>query len=156
MMERLTKRNFAKAFKTVVILAVLLAVVSAITIPLSLSQQISDLSSLKQGQQEQVLQQDGRRGEEHEANREELWKGQITPPTAGTLAVLGTIAILWLVLGIYYWLLVIAWLYKSAANEGMNKSLWAILGLFINLIAVFAFLIVRDSPHRMKPQAAAQ
>lgn len=39
-------------------------------------------------------------------------------------------------------------------NEGMNKSLWMILGLFTNLLAVIAFLIVRDNPRRVKPQAA--
>jgi len=42
----------------------------------------------------------------------------------------------------------------SAVNEGMNKSLWMILGLFTNLLAVIAFLIVRDNPRRVKPQAA--
>ena len=43
-----------------------------------------------------------------------------------------------------------AWLRKSAVSEGMNKSLWPILGLFTNLLAVFAFLIVRDNPHRAR------
>lgn len=43
-------------------------------------------------------------------------------------------------------LAVVAWLYKSAVNEGMNKSLWPILGLFLNLFAVMAFCIVRDRP----------
>ena len=149
MREKLIKKDYAKAFKITVILAVLLALVSAVVIPLSLSQQINDLSSLRQTAQEQTVQQDG----EHHADREELWKSRITPPTAGTLAALGGIAVLWLALGIYYWLLVVAWLYKSAVSEGMNKSLWPILGLFTNLLAVFAFLIVRDDPRRAKPQA---
>ena len=39
-------KDYAKAFKTIVIMAVLLALLSAVVIPLSLSQQISDLSSL--------------------------------------------------------------------------------------------------------------
>ena len=148
MREKLMKKNYAKAFKTIVILAVLLALFSAVVIPLSLSQQISDLSALHQTAQEQTVQQDG----EHHVDREELWKSRITPPSAGTLAALGGIAVLWLAFGIYYWLLVVAWLYKSAVNEGMNKSLWPILGSFANLLAVFAFLIVRDNPRRVKPQ----
>ena len=148
MREKLMKKNYAKAFKTTVILAVLLALFSAVVIPLSLSQQISDLSALHQTAQEQTVQQDG----EHHVDREELWKSRITPPSAGTLAALGGIAVLWLALGLYYWLLVVAWLYKSAVNEGMNKSLWPILGSFANLLAVFAFLIVRDNPRRVKPQ----
>lgn len=152
MREKMMNKDYAKAFKTIVIMAVLLALLSAVVIPLSLSQQISDLSSLRQTSQEQTAQQDGEHSEHH-ADREELWKSQITPPTAGTLAALGGIAVLWLALGIYYWLLVAAWLYKSAVNEGMNKSLWMILGLFTNLLAVIAFLIVRDNPRRVKPQA---
>ena len=45
-------------------------------------------------------------------------------------------------------LLTVAWLYRSAVNEGMNKSLWPILGLFTNLLAAFAFMIIRDRPGR--------
>lgn len=149
MREKLIKKDYAKAFKIVVIMAVLLAVVSAIVIPLSLSQQISDLSSLEKNRQEQVFHEENAHGEHHDEHVD-LWKSQITPPTAGTLAALGGIAVLWLALGIYYWLLVVAWLYKSALNENMNKSLWPILGLFTNLLAVFAFMIVRDNPARVK------
>lgn len=49
-----------------------------------------------------------------------------------------------------YWLLTAAWLYRSAVNEGMNKSLWIILALVCNLLAVAAFLIVRDAPQRTR------
>ena len=45
-------------------------------------------------------------------------------------------------------LAVIAWLYKSAVNEKMNKSLWPILGIFFNIFAVMAFCIVRDKPEK--------
>ena len=71
----------------------------------------------------------------------------------GNYAILGGIAVLWLVLLVYYWLLVMAWLYKNALSEGMNQSLWPILGLFTNLLAVLAFLIVRDDPRRRKAAA---
>ena len=40
--------NYAKSFKRIVILFVILAVVTAVAIPLSLSQQISDAAMLKQ------------------------------------------------------------------------------------------------------------
>lgn len=43
-------------------------------------------------------------------------------------------------------ILTAAWLYRSAVNAGMNKSLWMILGLAGNVLAVAAFLIVRDAP----------
>ena len=152
MREAIMKKNYAKAFKTVVILAVVLAVVSAVAIPLSLSRQIRDLSALERPEQEQAAEdarQQARRGE-----GKEHWKSQITPLSAANYAVIGGLGIAWLALGVYYWLLAVAWLYKNAVCEGMNKSLWPILGLFANLLAVFAFLIVRDNPRRVK--AAAQ
>lgn len=155
MRKKLMEKNYAKAFRTVVILALLLALLSAVVIPLSLSQQIRDLTALKQDSQELIVQQDNIDGKHHDS-REELWKSRITPPAAGTLAALGSLAVLWLALGLSYWLLVMAWLYKSAVKEGMNKSLWPILGLFTNLLAVFAFLIVRDNPRRMQPHSAHQ
>lgn len=147
MREMIMNKNYAKAFKKVIILAVVLAILSAIVIPLSLSRQINDVAALAQTRQEQV-----HTGEEEHGDREELWKSQITPLSAVNYAILGGTAVLWLALLAYYWLLVMAWLYKNAVNEGMNKSLWPILGLFTNLLAVFAFLIVRDNPRRVKPQ----
>ncbi len=74
---------------------------------------------------------------------------------SGHFVLFGGLIVLWLALGAVYWLLVMAWLYKSAVCEGMNKSLWPILGLFFNLFAVFAFLIVRDRPNRTKPEGAS-
>ena len=68
-------------------------------------------------------------------------------------AVFGVAGVLWLALLAYYWLLTAAWLYRSAVNEGRNKSLWMILGLAGNLLAVAAFLIVRDAPQRAKKAA---
>ena len=55
-----------------------------------------------------------------------------------------------MLLAAWYWLLTAAWLYRSAVNAGMNKSLWMILGLVGNLLAVAVFLIVRDAPQRKK------
>ena len=149
MHEAIMNKNFARAFRRTILLAVLLAVVSAVAIPLSLSRQIKDISALEQTKQELVIQQDGQR-EDHHDDREALWKSQITPLSAVNYAVLGGLGVLWLVLLADYWLLVMGWLYKSAVNEGMNKSLWPILGLFTNLLAAFAFLIIRDDPRRGK------
>ena len=151
MRESILKKNYAKAFKRVILLAVILAVVSAAAIPLSLSRQISDLSALEQARQEETLPASGEHGEH--ADRKELWKSQITLLSAAYYAILGGIAVLWLVLLVYYWLLVMAWLYKNALSEGMNQSLWPILGLFTNLLAVLAFLIIRDDPRRRKAAA---
>ena len=146
MCEAIMKKNYVEAFRRIILLAVLLAVISAIAVPMSLSRQIRDITALEQSSEEQTIQSDGEHGKLHD--REDLWKSQITPLTAANYAILGGLLVLWLALAAYYWLLVMAWLYKSAVNEGMNKSLWPILGLFFNFIAAFVFMIVRDRPAR--------
>ena len=39
-----------------------------------------------------------------------------------------------MLLAAWYWLLTAAWLYRSAVNAGMNKSLWMILGLAVGVL----------------------
>lgn len=157
MKDHVMNLNYTKTFNRIALLFIILAVVTAVAIPLSLSRQISDAAALKQ--QYALAEQtaadgtdnadnaDGsERGEGHDRDREHAWKSQIAPLNAVNYAIIGGLGVLWAVLALYYWLAVVAWLYKSAVNEGMNKSLWPILGLFLNLFAVMAFCIVRDRP----------
>ena len=163
-------KNYAKTFKLIAIFFVVLAVITAVAIPLSLSQQISDAAALEQqqtadaissatptvpGESSQQSREDGHKGDheddhdgDHDGDHddEEFWKSKITPLTAANYIIIGAAIVLWSVLILVYWLNVVAWLYKSAVNEKMNKSLWPILGLFFNLFAVAAFCIVRDRP----------
>lgn len=159
MREKILKKNYAKAFKRVVILAVLLALCSAVVLPLRFFGQFQEWRAQEQITQEWHMQQENTDTRSHgdtehrkQGEHKQAWKAQLETLSIGDYAILGGISVLWLALLVYYWLLVIAWLYKSAVNEGMNKSLWPILGLFTNLLAVFAFLIVRDAPCRRKPQ----
>lgn len=80
MRKTILTKNYAKAFKRLILLAVVLAVVTAAAIPLSLSRQISDLSALEQTKQEETLPEGGEHG--GHADREELWKSRITPLSA--------------------------------------------------------------------------
>ena len=144
MIETIMKKNYVKAFRTVAILAVLLAVFTAVAVPMSLSKQIGEIVSLERSNDVAALPKEGHDG--HEKDIEDMIKNRITPLTAFNYAIIGGTAVLWLALLIYYWLLTVAWLYRSTVNEGMNKSLWPILGLFTNLLAVFAFMIIRDRP----------
>ena len=161
MKDHVMNLDYTKTFKRIALLFIILAVVTAVAIPLSLSRQISDAAALKQ--QYALAEQaaadgtdnadnaDGsERGDGHdrdrEHDREHAWESQITPLNAVNYAIIGGLGVLWAVLALYYWLAVVAWLYKSAVNESMNKSLWPILGLFLNLFAVMAFCIVRDRP----------
>lgn len=147
MHEKVMQKNYAKAYKLIAILALVLAVASAVVIPLSLSQQIQDAAL------EQTYGEDHRGGEHGGHDSEDAWKSQITPLTPVHFVIFGVAGVLWLALLAWYWLLTAAWLYRSAVNAGMNKSLWMILGLAGNVLAVAAFLIVRDAPKRKKAAA---
>lgn len=142
-------KNYKKAFRRLIICFVILVVISAVGIPLSLSQQIHDASVLKQ---QAALTSpdptDNDDGHHYDAHHDEAWKSQITPLTAMNYVIIGAVIMLMGIWVILYWLTVVAWLYKSAAVAGMNLSLWAILGTFLNIFAVLAFWIVRDRPTR--------
>ena len=140
MKNRIMNKNYAKAFRLILILFIVLAVFTAVIIPLSLSQQISDASSIRQQAQASDM-------GEHQT--EKMLKSSITPLNATNYAIIGGLGVLWAVLVLVYWFDVVAWLYRSAVNEGMNKLLWPILGLFFNFLAAFAFMIVRDRPARV-------
>lgn len=47
-MEHIMNHNYAKTFKRIAVLFIILAVVTAVAIPLSLSRQISDAAALRQ------------------------------------------------------------------------------------------------------------
>lgn len=142
-------KNYKKAFRRLIICFVILVVISAVGIPLSLSQQIHDASVLKQ---QAALTSpdptDNDDGHHYDAHHDEAWKSQITPLTAMNYVIIGAVILLMGIWVILYWLTVVAWLYKSAAVASMNLSLWAILGTFLNIFAVLAFWIVRDRPAR--------
>ena len=76
-----------------VILALVLAVVSAVAILLSLSQQIKDAAALEQRYLEEPT------GGEHDGHHsEEAWKSQITPLTTTHFVLFGVAGVLWLAL----------------------------------------------------------
>ena len=145
MKSSIMQKDFAKAFKTILVLFIVLAVLTAVVIPLSLSQQISDASAARQQVQFADMSED---------EVEYLLETSITPLDATNYAIIGGLGVVWVVLVLFYWYDVCAWLYKNAVIEGMNKSLWPILGAFFNFLAVFAFLIVRDRPSRVAVQRA--
>lgn len=144
MKNRIMHKDFAKAFRLILVIFIVLAVFTAVAIPLSLSQQISDASHFRQQAQAADM-------TEHQAER--ALKSSITPLNATNYAIIGGLSVLWAVLVLFYWFDVVAWLYKDAVKEGMNKSLWPILGLFFNFLAAFAFMIVRDRPSRIRKAA---
>ena len=144
MHEMVMQKNYVKAYKLVILLAVVLAVLSAVAVPLSLSRQIREAAALEQtyGEDRHDGEHDGQQGG-HDS--EDAWKSQITPLTPGHFVFFGVLGLLWVLLAAWYWLLTAAWLYRSAVNAGMNKSLWMILGLAVGVL-VGKNLIARPRP----------
>ena len=103
MHEKVMQKNYAKAYKLLAILAVVLAVLSAVAVPLSLSQQIKDAAAL-----EQTYGENHHDGEHDGHDNEDVWKSQITPLTTMHFVLFGVAGVLWLALLAYYWLLTAA------------------------------------------------
>lgn len=102
-------KNYKKAFRRLIICFVILAVISAVGIPLSLSQQIHDASVLKQ---QAALTSpdptDNDDGHHYDAHHDEAWKSQITPLTAMNYVIIGAVIMLMGIWVILYWLTVVA------------------------------------------------
>ncbi len=105
MKNRIMHKDFAKAFRLILVIFIVLAVFTAVAIPLSLSQQISDASHFRQQAQAADM-------TEHQAER--ALKSSITPLNATNYAIIGGLSVLWAVLVLFYWFDVVAWLYKEA------------------------------------------
>lgn len=69
---------------------------------------------------------------------------QFTKPSTGMkIALCSYIGICGL-FALAYWLLIAAWLFQASTKAYMCSVLWTVLGLFFNLFAVIAFLVVRS------------
>lgn len=90
--------NYAKSFKRMIILFVILAVVTAVAIPLSFSQQISDAA----------VENTAARADGEHHHEDDAWKSQITPLSAVNYAIIGGLSVLWGVLVLSCWLTVVA------------------------------------------------
>ena len=68
---------------------------------------------------------------------------RITEPSTAAKVTAGITGSLCATAAAIYWLLIAAWLYKSAVLSGMNAILWFLLGLCGNLLAALLFYLVR-------------
>lgn len=86
MKNRIMHKDFAKAFRLILVIFIVLAVFTAVAIPLSLSQQISDASHFRQQAQAADM-------TVHQAER--ALKSSITPLNATNYAIIGGLSVLW-------------------------------------------------------------
>lgn len=158
--SKIMDMDFKKMAKRFIVLSLIIVIVGGILTGLMFRTQISEAITYHQtyeNSRENWIQKDNEEntrynGEYREDNRWEhgykkadfFESGQFTVPTVGAQIVLFTYAALCALIGLVYWLLVMAWLYQAAFRASMNRTLWTILGLFFNLAAVIAFLIVRS------------
>lgn len=56
------------------------------------------------------------------------------------------LSLMWIIIGILYWITVIEWIYKIAKIYNLNTALWPLLGAFFNIVAVFAIMIIISQP----------
>ena len=150
-LEKIAATDFRRPAKRLVIVTLIVVFACGALSAYMFRTQLSEIAALKSGGSPDIRAaetQPGRSGdgEDHGRDREIgdlIDSGPVTPPSTAAIAAGVTSIVLCGLCALAYWLTVAAWLYKAAAGAGMNRSLWAILGLLANLIAVIAFLIVR-------------
>ena len=167
-MNRLQKRinnmNFGKTVKRFVLAALIIVILGGATVGLAYKEQIQEVITYHKTYTEKndnkTREEQGQCFSGNNSNYFEKENGetrgrdirhmdffdsaQITEPSTGAKIVLGVYGLLCLLIGIFYWFLIAAWLYQSAEKSSMNGLLWAVLALFFNLAAVLAFLLLRS------------
>lgn len=150
-LKKIADTDFRKPAKRLVILALAVVLGCGSLTAYLFRTQISQVAALERADAKSVQttektakQEDRDHGHDHDRDVGDLMDaGLVTRPSTAAIAAGITSIVLCGLCALAYWLMIAAWLYKAAAQAGMNRALWPILGLFGNLLAVLAFLIVR-------------
>lgn len=151
---RMNYRKFFKWFLFVSLAVVLLGgILTGISFRTQISEGISyartfehDADHFAAGAEGPVQDGEGIGGyDEYRGHPEHDWAERIpfTEPSTGAKVTAGIFGCLCCLIAAVYWLAVVAWLYKAAAESGMSRLLWPLAGLIGNLLAVILFLAVR-------------
>lgn len=148
LLAKIENTDFRKPVKRLILITLAVVIVFGALTTFLLRTQISELSALKQSEEQSDRYEKDREdhtGEDaHDNDTEDRYEeGTLTPPSTGAVVVAITTMVLCGLCALAYWLMVAAWLYKASAKAGMNRALWTILGLLGNLLALLVFLIVR-------------
>lgn len=65
---------------------------------------------------------------------EKLWEGQYL--SSGDIALIAGCGIIGVALAVWYWLLCMIWTYRKSHRMGVNSTLWVLVTLFFNLVAI--------------------
>lgn len=154
--EKIVVRDYKKRMISILTAAIVLLAAVAFLIPTTLHKQIAQFRALEEAHEKQE------RAETTNANlnaqhgdKEQKLKSvlrQLTPVGTGTKAAFAVVAFLALLLGIFYWITIAEWLYKTAVLNGLNRALWFMLGLLFNILVFPVLWIVLCDPKRMERQ----
>ncbi len=152
-LEKIETTDFRKLFKELIILALIVVIICGTLTAFLFRTQLAELHALDRMEEQMVLQGESQMpmtehgdrwyGDQHEIDVFDA--GLVTRPSTGAIITAITSIVLCALCALAYWLLVAAWLYKASAKAGMNRAFWSIFGLAGNVLAVLAFLVVRDS-----------
>lgn len=162
--ETIITRDFKKRFIIIAAAAVILLILSAVSVALLCHTQISEAAKLEKAYYEQEkLLRDAQKSDisaeesagEHDKEEPEFFD-MVTPLPVSSIVILCAVIALGAALAVFYWITIIEWLYKSAVRNGLNRALWPILGAIFNIFAVLAMLIVINEPKRAAVQTAGR
>ncbi len=160
--NRIMSMNFKKVAVRFIIVVLAVILLGGVAVGVTFRTQISEIITYSQteDQAEHTIDQQKKLTEDNEKysqkeNGEHYGKfenndheffdsAQFTKPSTGMkIALCSYIGICGL-FALAYWLLIAAWLFQASTKAYMFSLLWTVLGLFFNLFAVIAFLVVRS------------
>lgn len=157
-MEKITTKimqiNFPKRLKQLLLTALCVALLggglSAFLLKDQISEVVSSVRSLHESEDSCRAEAgntatDSCRAPQEKHHEEDEFEGlHMTEPSGVAKAAVGITGLLCMLAAAIYWLLIAAWLYKSAVLSDMNGFLWFLLGLCGNLFAAILFYLVRS------------
>lgn len=144
--EKIMHLNFKRLWIRFLVISLCAALVGGGVSAVLLRPQLSEaVNALRQEEQEQdgendEARRDGERGE----GKRRFEHLAISEPSRAAKTAVGITAAAALVLGIAYWLLTVAWVYRLAREADMNGLLWCLLTLAGNLAAAVLFFVLRS------------
>lgn len=148
--EKIVALDFRKPAKRLFIIAIIVVLAGGALNAWMMRTQIGELAALDQAETQSVQSAQSvpyDSEQDHDRSDKEidlLESGLVSRPSVPAKITLAGWIVLCGICALAYWLMVAAWLYKASARAGMNRTLWVILGLVTNVLAVAAFLIIRS------------
>ena len=155
--QKCVERSYKRRVLAILIAAGVMLAAMAVLIPITLHRQMAEFRRIEEAREKQEQSETVVDGGEERQNRErDEWKKEIRsvlhqlPPVGdGAKIVFAVMAALLILLGIFFWITVVEWLYKMAVLHGLNRALWPMLGMIFHILVIPVLLVVLCDPKRM-------